>query len=382
MIPRVARILPLLAATLSVAAPPAVRIVRTPQAGIQPQVAAGGDGVIHLIYFLGDPAAGDVYYARKQPDAREFSKAVRVNSQSGSVMAIGTIRGAQLAVGRGGRVHVAWNGSRKAEPKAPGDSTPMLYTRLNDTGAAFEPQRNLIQNAVGLDGGGSVAAGGDGGVYVVWHAPGPGKEGEQNRQVWIARSHDDGTTFAPEQPAWQEPAGACGCCGMRAFADPRGPVYILYRAATHGTDRDMMLLASNDNAASLQGVRVHPWKLNACPMTSDFLAADASGVLAVWETAGQVYFAHADPRTLAISTPVAPPGHGKRKHPVIARNSDGDTLLVWTEGTGRNKGGSVAWQLFDGAGRPTPEHGEAGGLPAWSLAAVFVNADGSFTIVY
>ena len=34
----------------------------------------------------------------------------------------------------------------------------MLYTRLNDTGDAFEPQRNVIQKRVGLDGGGSVAA--------------------------------------------------------------------------------------------------------------------------------------------------------------------------------------------------------------------------------
>ena len=27
--------------------------------------------------------------------------------------------------------------------------TPMLYTRLNDAGTAFEPERNLIQKAVG-----------------------------------------------------------------------------------------------------------------------------------------------------------------------------------------------------------------------------------------
>jgi hypothetical protein len=258
----------------------------------------------------------------------------------------------------------------------------MLYTRLDDAGRAFEPQRNVIQSAAGLDGGGSVAAGEDGNVYVVWHAPAPGKQGEDNRQVWIARSRDDGKTFAREQPAWQEPTGACGCCGMRAFADPRGAVYMLYRAATHATDRDMMLLASTDNGGTFRGVRVHPWKLNACPMTSDYLAPDASGVLAAWETAGQVYFAHADPRTLAISTPVAPPGQGKRKHPVLARNSDGYVLFAWTEGTGWNKGGSVAWQLFDEVGRAAPEHGQATGLPAWSLAAVFVSPDGSFSIIY
>jgi hypothetical protein len=34
----------------------------------------------------------------------------------------------------------------------------MLYTRLNDSGQAFEPQRNVLLFAEGLDGGGSVAA--------------------------------------------------------------------------------------------------------------------------------------------------------------------------------------------------------------------------------
>jgi DNA-binding beta-propeller fold protein YncE len=42
----------------------------------------------------------------------------------------------------------------------------MLYARLDDAGTAFEPQRNLIQVAAGLDGGGSVAADQAGNVYV------------------------------------------------------------------------------------------------------------------------------------------------------------------------------------------------------------------------
>jgi hypothetical protein len=54
---------------------------------------------------------------------------LRVNSQQGSAIAAGAIRGAHLAVGRNGRVHVAWNGSstgptaRSAQPgNAPGQS--------------------------------------------------------------------------------------------------------------------------------------------------------------------------------------------------------------------------------------------------------------------
>ena len=151
----------------------------------------------------------------------------------------------------------------------------MLYTRLNDKGDAFEPQRNLIQNRPGLDGGGSVAADQEGNVYVAWHAPKDGKgesgrpvhghgpahlkerkghadhhvhdphaghgqahskeahgHGEANRYVWVARSNDDGHTFAPEIAANAKPTGVCACCGMRIFADAGGRVFILYRGAT------------------------------------------------------------------------------------------------------------------------------------------------------
>src|SRR5262249_5593595 len=156
----------------------------------------------------------------------------------------GNIRGAHLALGKNGRVHVAWNGSHKALPKAPGGGTPMLYSRLNEKGTAFEPQRNLIQSAPGLDGGGSVAADRAGSVYVCWHAPEPSKKGEANRRVWVAVSTDEGKTFAAERAASTEPTGACGCCGMRAFADSKGTLYALYRGAKDVEQRDMYLLSS------------------------------------------------------------------------------------------------------------------------------------------
>src|SRR5207253_4479287 len=56
-----------------------------------------------------------------------FSEPLRVNRHPGSAIAIGNIRGAHLAVGKNGRVHVAWMGSSKATPKGPRDASPMLY---------------------------------------------------------------------------------------------------------------------------------------------------------------------------------------------------------------------------------------------------------------
>src|SRR5262249_39601803 len=131
---------------------PSVEIIRAPQGGIQPQAAIDRAGVIHLVYFRGDPAGGDLYYVRREPNARDFSAAIRVNSQPGSAVAIGTIRGAQLALGRGGRVHVAWNGSQRARPLNHFGSTPMLYARSTEDGRAFEDQRNLMLQTSVLDG--------------------------------------------------------------------------------------------------------------------------------------------------------------------------------------------------------------------------------------
>jgi hypothetical protein len=99
----------------------------------------------------------------------------------------------------------------------------------------------LITYAAGLDGGSSIAADRFGNVYATWHASKPGagtEEGEEGRAVFVARSSDEGKTFAPERPAIAEKTGACGCCGMKAFADENGAVYILFRGALEMVNRD------------------------------------------------------------------------------------------------------------------------------------------------
>jgi hypothetical protein len=356
-----------------------VKRLRVPNGGIQPQVVVDGKGVLHLIYFRGDPGRGDIFYVRSTDAGATFSRPLQVNSVAGCAIAIGNIRGAQLAVGKNGRVHVAWNEAGKKRFEEAG----MLYARLNDEGTAFEPQRNVIQAAYRLDGGGSVAADDAGNVYVVWHAPQPGQTGESNRRVWVARSADEGKTFAHEQAAYREPTGACGCCGLRAFADSKGNVCVLYRSAKDEVNRDTYLLTSADKGASFRGEDIHPWKVPACTMSSFGFAEGQAGVLATWETKGQVYYAPIDPETGKRSKPIAAPGGtGDRKHSVVACNKQGQTVLAWAEGVGWERGGSVVWQVFDKDGRPTAEKGRADGVPIWSLVAVFARQDGGFTVVY
>src|SRR5262249_1442336 len=90
-------------ATLSLAADKdthgSVRFYRVPNGGIQPQVAFDDSGTLHLVYCTGDPHNGDLLYSRLKNGGETFSPALRVN-QGGSAIAAGTIRGAQLALGK------------------------------------------------------------------------------------------------------------------------------------------------------------------------------------------------------------------------------------------------------------------------------------------
>ena len=100
-------------------------LVRVPDAGLQPAAEVDDAGRVHLIYFRGAPSGGDVFYVSRPPTS-EFSTPVRVNSQPGSVIATGTVRGAHLSLGADGRPHVAWMGSNTAEPRGP--EPDALYT--------------------------------------------------------------------------------------------------------------------------------------------------------------------------------------------------------------------------------------------------------------
>lgn len=365
-----------------------VRLLRVPNGGIQPSVVVKPDGAWDVLYYSGDPKNGDLFFARSADRGKTFSAPMRVNSQAGSALALGTIRGGQMALGANGRLHIAWNGSGIARPLGPLNpeagtpGSPMLYTRLNDRGTAFEPQRNLMQGTFGLDGGGTLAADADGNVFVAWHGKQAGAaQGEAGRQVWIARSGDSGKTFAPEKAAWAEPTGACGCCGMAMFAARDGSLFALYRSATEDVHRDIYVLASKDHGGSFEGSLVQRWEINACPMSSMSFAEAAGSIYAAWETGGQVFYGRVAGST--IGQTIGAPGEGKgRKHPRIAVNQRGEVLLVWTEGTGWQRGGSAWWQIFDAQGKPLGEKGTAPGVGVWSFAAVAAGADGGFTIFY
>src|SRR5262249_51919918 len=121
-------------------------------------------------------------------------------------------------------------------------------------------------------------------------------------------------------------------------------------------------------------------------MSTMALGEGPNGVFAAWETDGQIYFTNRKPGTAAFYWEVAPsvaPGEGRgRKHPALAINARGEMPLAWTEGTGWEKGGALAWQLFNKLGAPTRARGRVErGIPVWGLPTV-VATDAGFTIIH
>jgi hypothetical protein len=371
----------LLLASLSMAAAE-VQVERLPAGAMQPQALTDAAGDVHLVWLQGDPKAADVFY-QTRPAGRTNGAAapLQVNSQPGSAIAVGTIRGAQLALGCGGRVHVAWNGSSKAEPK-PDEGEPFLYARLNDRGDAFEPQRNLSGRTAFLDGGGGVAADREGNVFLVWHAsPDRSVPGEKWRRVFVATSKDDGETFSAERPI--SPAdGVCGCCALRTQVDPTGNLLVLYRSAAEIAERDMHLLVSRDHGASFSELLSDAWPLGACPMSSAAFAPSSQGLYAAWETRGQVFGSFAAQGLKSFAPVVALAPSAGSKHPSLAVNRKGEALVAWADGTGWQKGGSVSWRALDATGQPAGETTTVAGLSVWSFPAVFARPDGQFVVLF
>ena len=362
-----------------VPSPPSVELKRVPDGGIQPQVAVDRNGTVHLVYFQGDPFEGDLFYARSN-DGENFSPPIRVNSVPGSAVAIGNIRGARITSGRNGNVFVVWNGSSKLGNPALG-RTPVLFSRFDKTHAAFEPERNLIHTAHGIDGGSGIAADQEGRVYVFWHAPIPGQHGEAFRRVWMARSEDDGKSFEPERIAWDRPTGACGCCSLNAYADPGGRIYVLFRSAQEVVHRDMYLLESTDHGSSFKGSNISKWNVGYCVMSSEAFATGTTGAFAAWESEKQVHFGRIDAETATVGDTPASMNGTDEKYPSLAVNQEGFLLVSWTEGMGWKRGGSLRWQTYK-EGEPVGKPGRADGVPVWSVIAAYARRNGNFVVLY
>ena len=304
-----------------------VHIIDTPNRGITPDAEVDQAGIIHLAYVLNE----DVYYVKSPDDGKTFSEPLRVNSEPKSALA-GMHRGPDLAVGKGGLVHVIWynNGYQR---KLPQDQWGVMYSHLNPEGTAFLPARNLNHKPSDNF---SLAADSSGSVAVVWMAKG----------IYIHSSRDNGVTFS--EPLRMELADPCECCGSRAYFDADGTLFCSYRdKANNWRDMYVAMLPKMARSFTREKLSLTPWQINGCPMSGNFLTGGKAGVTAAWETKGGVYFGRLDK-----GGHLRQPGEiraGTGKYPVICSAPDGSTLVAWKQSS------ALAWRLFDADGKPQDE---------------------------
>ncbi len=347
----------------------AVETLRIPEGGRMPRAVVDAAGTVHLAYVGGGTDRANLFHVTRKSGATGWSEPQRVNSRELSVSGVGPVDGAQLALGPDNRLHVVW---LQAEP------VRFFYTRGREDGSGFEPQRDLSTGHEGnVEAGAAVAVDRGGNVFVFWHA---GALEDARRSVYLTLSRDGGTTFEPARRVSRGTEGACACCSLAATSDPGGAVHVSYRGAGDNVRRGQRLLTSTDRGRSFSDRLVHPWELEACPVSTTNLFAGPHGSTAAWETRGQVYFADVD--RLEAARPAPGPARFRRKHPVVAVDARGDTLLAWGDGPGFSFGGSLHWQVFDAAGRPRGEPGGgAGTIVSGSISAAVVQ-DGRFVVIY
>ena len=319
---------------------PEIVLRRLPSGGVQPHVAVDGE-TVHVVYLKGEAASADVFYIRSDDSAETFSDPVRVNSQAGSA---GRRRDHPRRSGRLWATADAftWSGTgrrlrnprgrsiRNSRRTARTTGRPLLYSRMGSDGR-FEPQRNLMTSTFALDGGGrdrgrpnrrslrDVARQRTGSRK--GRSRPAGLDGAVDGRRRDVRSGNGLSSATESAPA---PAAVWDCSPIR-----RGDLFALYRSARETVHRDIYLLHSTDGGDSFSGRMLDPWEVGACPMSSTSFMETPDGPVGAWETAGQVHFAS----LTAGAEPLSPPGPAdSRKHPRVARDRSGRTMLVWDDG--------------------------------------------------
>ncbi len=278
----------------------------------EPSVATSPDGAVYVAWVgHGAGKEADVWLARFDGEGRRAGEATRVNPSVGGATAW---RGDPpcVAVAPDGAVYVAWT-ARAGEAV---HATTLYLSASRDGGKSFGPPVKVNDDAgVCVHGMHSLAVGRDGRVYLAWldernlishgatkHGDGAqkageqagakktsgGMHGEQNREVFFAASADGGRTFSRNRLVASE---ACPCCKTALAVSGEGRVYVGWRQVLPGDFRHIAVASTADGGETFAAPTVvsdDRWELRACPVSGPALAAGDGGALRVlWYTAGE-----------------------------------------------------------------------------------------------
>jgi hypothetical protein len=332
-----------------------VTTVAVPDGGKPVVARMDKEGAFHLLF---DSDEGPKY-AKSTDGGVTFSAAIPV--VRGDSQAAGLEYSAwDMAIGKGGRVHVAM-GTNAWKLKLPEEEWGFFYAKLVPDALAFSPVRNINRKP---SEGFSLAADDKGNVTACWLSD----------KLYANVSRDNGETFGPNMEINRR-YNPCNCCTTSAAYGEDGRLAVLYREETNN-ERDMYLVLWDQARGETTRTRVGrtPWRLDGCPMTYYTVTPDRGGFVAAWPTKGTIYFARLDGRGEASRlAEVETPGRAGMRTGVLGLSGpEGVTLVAW------KKDDLAGWQLYDSEGRPAGPPGSVKS-PGNGVAGV-VGEDGRFLL--
>jgi len=311
-----------------------VTVVSVPERGRPVVARTDSEGVIHLLYDSEDGPK----YAKSTDNAMTFGAAIPIVG-CGSRRAGLEFSGSDMAVGKGGRIHVAMS-TNAWRLKLAQEEWGFSYASLEPGALDFSPVRNLNRKP---SEGFSLAADDKGNVTACWLSD----------KLYANVARDNGQTFAHNLEI-NRIYNPCNCCTTSAVYGEDGKLAVLYREETNN-ERDMYVVLWDQERSRASRTRISStlWKIDACPMSYYAISRNQAGFVAVWPTEGRVYFARLDSNG-EPSPPeeIKTPGSAGMRTGMLALSApDGSTLVAW------KKDEQMGWQVYDAKGRPSGSSG-------------------------
>ncbi|MGH9970910.1 MAG: sialidase family protein [Pyrinomonadaceae bacterium] len=320
----------------------------------EPTMAAAPDGSVYVAWVSHQPNShADVMIARLTREGKMQGSAARVNLQPGVATAW---RGdpPTVAVAPDNTVFVGWTARVESDS---GHTTNIYLSSSSDLGQTFGAPVKVNDDATpAVHGMHSLAVGKDGRIYLAWLdernvMPMPmndkkmdpsmkGHHMESNRELFVASSTDSGRTFTTNQRVATD---VCPCCKTALAVDSNGRLYVSWRQVLPGDLRHIAVSSSSDQGKTFTTPKIvsdDQWVLAGCPVSGAALSVDKNNVLRVlWYSAGKngqtgLYWSESKDQGISFGPRTLVAAGSTGGTPVLL--SDGDTLSAVWEGSEGN----------------------------------------------
>lgn len=306
---------------------------------VAPKAAIGPDGTIYVIWADYRGGIEPQIFLSKSTDGGETFSAGRQLTNATALQA-GMQRGPQLVADRMGVLHMTWQVRNEQQ------NISVRYARSTDGGTTFSTPTAIAADSGKYNQDfPSVAVDSSGNPFAAWIDT---RESEmktaEHPALYVVRSTDGGRSFNAPVNATKtlgKFAGTCECCNTAIAVSPEGNVYATFRSNIDN-NRDIYIARSLDGGTTFTTIKAasESWPINACPMTGSSIALDGEGTLhIVWRdsrpsSGGKDYVYYT---TLARGATACAPDRkisrttSKSNYPTIAAAPNGGVICAFQD---------------------------------------------------